>query len=340
MNDNMNRSRRLLVGERCTATYRESQEPLHRHNCFIEALPEPLTHEQVTRLVARDPFYDEQERALPALRRLEAVHRIVNCIFPMPEFLELEQKFSRMIRNGYMARNPLDKEWNRQLRAGFPDLDLDQGGRGFKPLIRSSAAGFTIIGASGVGKSTIVESILGLYPQVIVHTKYNGTPFDQQQLVWLKLDCPYDGSLKGICTGFFDAVDEILGTRYSAEYNNKRRWTANDLLPIMSFLAASMGLGVLLIDEIQRLNEAASGGAQKMLNFFVQLTTTFGVPVALVGTYKAFALFTSDFAMARRAAGQGDVIISNLQQDEYWNHFLEKLWRYQWTSEPTPLTPK
>lgn len=334
----VNRNNRLLVGEHCVATYTVSEEPLHRHNCFIEALPPSLTPEKVVSLTARNPIYDERDRTLPPLRRLDAVHRIANCVFPMPEFLELEQKFSRMIRNGYLVRNPLEKEWIRQLRSGFPDLETSQEGRGFLPLMRSTAAGFAIIGASGVGKSTMVEGILGLYPQVIVHTGYNGTPFDQQQLVWLKLDCPWDGSLKGLCLNFFDAIDQILGTRYIDQYGKGR--TVDALLPIMARLAAALGLGVLVIDEIQRLNEAYSGGAQKMLNFFVQLTNTIGVPVVLVGTFKAFSLFTSDFAMARRSAGQGDIIISNLQFDELWDHFLSKLWKYQWTSKPQCLSPQ
>lgn len=340
MNQLETRRARLLLGERCTAVYREGSEPLYRHNCFIEALPSALEPEKVASLIARLPVYDERERVLSPLVRLDAVYRIANCVFPMPEALELEQKFSRMIRNGYLVRNPLEKEWVRQMRSGFPHLDEIRDGQPFRPLIRSTAAGFAIIGASGVGKSTLVEGVLGLYPQVIMHTQYNGTPFDQQQLVWLKLDCPYDGSLKGLCISFFEAVDEILGTGYAVQVKKNSRVTVDILLPMMTKLAAALGLGVLVIDEIQRLNEAASGGAQKMLNFFVQLTSTFGVPVVMVGTFKALTLFTCDFAMARRSAGQGDIIISNLQEDEYWDHFLGKLWRYQWTSQKTPLTPQ
>jgi len=338
MKRHLNRTNRILIGERCEAIYRESEEPLYRHNCFIEALPSVLTPEKVVSLTARNPVYDDRERSLPPLRRLDAVHRIANCVFPMPEFLELEQKFSRMIRNGYLVRNPLEKEWVRQLNTGFPGLDTSREGRQFKPLMRSTAAGFAIIGASGVGKSTMVESLLGLYPQVIVHSEYNGTQFDQQQLVWLKLDCPWDASLKGLCLNFFEGIDEILGTNYIDQYGKGR--TVDALLPIMARLAAALGLGVLVIDEIQRLNEAYSGGAQKMLNFFVQLTNMIGVPVVLVGTFKAFSLFTSDFAMARRSAGQGDIIISNLQYDELWEHFLSKLWKYQWTAKPIPLSPQ
>lgn len=341
MSQNVYRNKRLLVGDRCVAAYRESDEPLYRHNCYIEALPPPRTPEEIATLVGRYPVYDPKERTLPALRRLEAVYRIAKCVFPMPDFLALEQKMSRMIRNGYFARNPLASEWRRQVQAGFPSSFSSSVEGESLPLMRSSAASIAIIGQSGVGKSTMVECILGTYPQIIVHTEYNGTPFDQHQLVWLKLECPFDGSLKGLCICFFEALDSILGTRYAAEYcGNRQKSTANNLLPVMSRLSAELGIGVLVIDEIQRLNEAHSGGAQNMLNFFVELTNTFGVPVVLIGTFKAFSLFTGDFAMARRVTGQGDVIISNLQQDEYWDRFLGKLWKYQWTNVPTALSQK
>lgn len=334
------RSNRLLTGEKVVAVYHESEEPLYRHNCYIEALPPTRQPVEISSLIARSPVYAQEERKLPAMRRLEAVHRIASCIFPTPDFLLFEQKVSRMIRNGYLTRNPLQHEWIRQIRSGFPDLikDVLQEGEPL-PSLRSTAVSIAVIGPSGVGKSTMIDSVLGLYPQIIIHTEYNGTPFDQHQLVWLKLDCPFDGSLRGLCMGFFEAVDEAIGTRYAVKYNNSRR-TANELLPVIATLAASLGLGVLVIDEIQRLSEAASGGAQKMLNFFVQLTNTIGVPVILVGTYKALSLFTSELAMGRRAAGQGDIIISNMRQDEYWEHFVSRLWKYQWTNEPTPLDPK
>lgn len=328
-----------MIGERRSAVYTESEEPMYKHNCYIEALPPTRTLEEVASLMARYPVYNSCERALPPLQRLEAVHRIANCVFPMPDFLLLDQKISRMIRNGYLVRNPLEAGWRRQMLAGFPSLMEQADDKMLLPLMRSTAASIAIIGQSGVGKSTMVDSVLGLYPQIIVHTEYGGCAFDQQQLVWLKLECPFDGSLKGLCMGFFEAVDEIVGTRYSAQYGNRRR-TVDDLLPIMARLAAELGLGVLVIDEIQRLNEAHSGGAQKMLNFFVQLTNTFGLPMVLVGTYKAFGLFTSDFAMARRISGQGDVIVSNLKEDDYWKRFLEKLWKFQWTKVETPIGPK
>lgn len=339
MNDGIRKTGHILFGNKVEATYFPCDDPMFRHNCFIEALPAVLSFEKAASLMQRYPYYNKDERDLTVMQRLLRVQSITNCVVPLPEYLELEQKISRMIRNGYMNRNPLTSEWTKQINSGFPNLDWDREGYEYTPLVRSNAAGFSIIGASGVGKSTMVETILSLYPQVIVHTEYNGHQFYHQQIVWMKIDCPFDGSLYGLCMSFFLAIDKIVGTKYYKQYGGRRR-NIDELLPIMARLAGTFGLGALVIDEIQRLKEAQSGGAQKMLNFFVQLTSTFSVPVVLVGTYKAFNLFTKEFALARRMAGQGDVIMSNLAADDSWKYFINNIWKYQWTNTVTSLTPK
>ena len=50
-------------------------------------------------------------------------------------------------------------------------------------------------------------------------------------------------------------------------------------------------IGLLVIDEIQHLSVNKSGGAEKMLNFFVTLVNTVGLPVVMVGTPKARFIF-------------------------------------------------
>lgn len=327
----------VFVGNRVSADYCLSTEVVYRHNPYIEALPPVYTSDSAARRMRRRPKYDEAERRWPAEARLQAVQTIANYVEPLPIHTELERRFSRMIRNGYMPRNPISTEWKKQIRAGFPDIDWGTADDNYTPVIRSTAAGFHIIGTSGVGKSTAVESVLSLYPQVIIHTEYNGYSFDRAQLVWLKLECPYDGSLKGLCLNFFQAIDQILETRYYQKFGNSRR-TVDELIPNMAYLAAVLGLGVLVVDEIQRLSEAKSGGAARMLNFFVQLANTIGVPVVLVGTFKALPLVTREFALARRGSGQGDLIWSHFAKDQIWDFFIEGLWDYQWTNVPTPFT--
>ncbi|MFZ3590325.1 ATP-binding protein [Bacillus sp. DJP31] len=326
----------VLTGNQLDAKYSEQQIKLYKHNPFIEALPPLLEIVDVAKRISRRPYYNEEERLLPPLQRIHMVQTIDHFIEPLPIHIDLEARFSRMIRSGYVARNPMEKEFVKQMREGFRDLiwGTDDG---YKPLIRSTASGFAIIGPSGIGKTTSIESVLGLYPQVITHSKYGETDFMRQQLVWLKLDCPRDGSIKGMCLNFFQSVDKVLKTNYYKKFSS-RTFTVDTLLPEMGNLAFNLGLGVLVIDEIQRLSDGKSGGQQQMINAFVQLINTIGVPVVTIGTFKAFQLLQKEFATARRASGQGDMIWFNAIKDEIWDEFIESLWEYQWTNVKTPLT--
>jgi len=199
-----------------------------------------------------------------------------------------------------------------------------------------SAFGFNIVGVSGIGKSLAVERVLRFYPQVIHHSKYQERNFTFSQIVWLKLDCPFDGSLKGLCINFFQTVDSILGTSYHKNYGSKSR-TTDEMLPYMALVAANHGIGVLVIDEIQRLSLAKSGGTEKMLNFFVQMVNTVGVPVILVGTYKSLSVFDGNFSQMRRGTGQGDLVWDRMKLDKEWELFVKALWHFQYTRKVSPL---
>ena len=108
----------------------------------------------------------------------------------------------------------------------------------------------------------------------------------------------------------------------------------------MARVASLHCLGVLVLDELQNLSEAKSGGHRKMLNFFVGLINTIGLPVVLVGTYKAWSVLSGEFRQMRRGTGQGDLVWNPMKENETWQFFLESLWRYQYVLKPCPLTPE
>jgi hypothetical protein len=124
----------------------------------------------------------------------------------------------------------------------------------------------------------------------------------------------------------------MLTTNYRRHYAHNRR-TSDEMLPDMGLVAANHFLGVLVIDEIQRLSSARSGGATRMLNFFVQLVNTIGLPVVLIGNYRALLVLSGDFSQMRRGTGQGDLIWDRMAKDEQWRFFIESLWRLQYTRE-------
>jgi hypothetical protein len=196
--------------------------------------------------------------------------------------------------------------------------------------ISSTAAGFHLAGISGIGKSFSINRILNLFPQVIHHSNYRRRDFTHSQLVWLKIDCPFDGNPRGLCISFFKTVDAILGTRYKDKYVKERR-LQDELLSDMVTVAGNHYVGVLVIDEIQRLSLAKSGGANKLLNFFVQLVNDIGIPVVLVGTYKALEVLSIEFSYMRRGTGQGDLIWDRMENDRQWQLFVRTLFKAQYT---------
>lgn len=171
---------------------------------------------------------------------------------------------------------------------------------------------------------------------MIYHNKYKRKDFTYTQLVWLKLDCPFDGSIRGLCYNFFQTIDNLLGTNYFEEYAKNAK-NVDQMIPNMALVAANHCVGVLVIDEIQRLSKAKSGGAEAMLDFFVQLVNTIGIPVVLVGTYKALPILSGAISQMRRGTGQGDLIWDRMKYDDQWNLLMEDLWDYQYIQNKRPF---
>ncbi|WP_197260861.1 ATP-binding protein [Brevibacillus laterosporus] len=329
-----------LIGRQVEAKYITQEILGYKDNPFIEALPPIFEEVYVAANIGKYPSYHDEQRKLGKLTRLHLVQQISDYVEPLQAHLLVEQRLSRLIRHGYKARNPFAAESVRQYHIGFKNIlhaGIDEEGLNLAG-VRSTAAGFAILGVSGQGKTTAIESTLLLYPQVIHHTTYNDQPFLRKQLVWLKLNCPFDGSLKGLCLNFLQAVDSHLGTNYFQKFVSKGS-SVDILIPVMAHIATLHGLGTLVIDEIQNLSFMKSGGAEKMLNYFTQLINTIGVPVVLIGTFKAMKLLSGSFSQARRSTGQGDLIMDRLTEGEEWDYFIENLWGYQWTAIKTPLTP-
>jgi len=317
------------------ANYLEQVVPDYQGNPLIEALPQIYSKYDVMKLLTVDPGHNEGERELDAQYRLHSIGRLFRYFQPLDVHFDIEQRVSLAIRQSYISKNPATPKYAASLAQGATairekNLNAISGAN-------STAFCFTVIGMSGVGKTTAMEKVLSLYPQTILHTEYNNTPMFITQLVWAKLDCPFDGSLKGLCIDFFTYVDNVLGTDYSKKFS-VYRMTVDALLPRMAQIARTHCLGLLVIDEIQHLSHVKSGGQAKMLNFFVTLVNTVGVPVVLIGTPKAKPILQSEFRQARRSSGLGALIWNNMQNDVSWEIILRAMWKNQWTQKRVGLT--
>lgn len=322
----------LQTGAIPLARYQEQQLPEYEQNPLISALPPIPSLEEVVRLLQQLPSFDPQEAFLDGRLRAHAIARLLSGFFqPLSHHLELESKIGLMIRQGYIGRNPSSGSWYAHLQNGYRRIEEENLDATVYREVSSTASSLSLFGCSGCGKTRTLERILSMYPQAIHHPDYNIT-----QLVYLKIDCPIDGDLDELCLSFFNAVDNILGTHYSRSHGRKKLGTKR-LLASMGQIANVHALGVLIIDEVQNLNEARSGGAEKMHNFFVSLVNTIGAPIIQVGTHRASKFFQRTFRAARRVSGLGSIRWDRLPRDKHWKQLLKRLWKYQWLQKAGPL---
>ncbi|KXY35013.1 ATP-binding protein [Bacillus sp. FSL K6-0067] len=331
----------VFKGDFEEANYKEQILSEYSNNPFIEALPPIFDEDDVLDRFMVTPRITEQDKLSETNIRYHVLKRVKNFIQPLPIHFEVERRLSTLIRRGYLARNPLDKTFLERIRLLHQLREDEEEAHKYIDerlhYIRSTADSLSVIGISGIGKTTAIERLLLLYPQVIKHETYKGQPFNRTQIVWLKIDCPYDGSLSTMCKGFFKAIDDLLGTRYLEKYGYLNRVTSTMLLHMTS-LASMYGIGVLVIDEIQHLLHSKND-QEEMLNFFVTLSNTVGVPTVLIGTSKAQQLFKGNFRQARRAASDGAIIWDRMTEDsEEWEFFLETLWELQCLKTRSELT--
>ena len=337
----------IVKGEQVEAEYKSQQIPEYRNNPLIEALPNILSVKEVSESLAYFPSYSDDQRNLPDEIRIHLLENAREFFLPQSRHIELHYSISNMLRRGYINRNPLQwgywSDFDKKIKLMKDAADSDFEIRKFAS--KSKARGFAIIGGGGTGKTSGVENDLYLLPQVIIHKQYKNSDFILKQLVWLKIDCPQDGSIKGMCQEFFQTVDEILETNYFAHYGKKGS-TVDEMLLSMARVAAMHSLGVFVIDEIQDLSEAKSGGAAHLLNFLVHLENRIGVPNIFIGTPKAVQLFKGEFRQARRASEQGDFYWERIpmvsdedkkKPHQDWEDFIQTLWTYQYTKEVIPL---
>jgi len=314
------------------AIYKEQVIEEYKNNPLIEALEKIRSPEDVISL-SNYPDYSDSERYAERHIRLHMLQKIFRVFQILPFHIDLESRISRVIRHSYLPRNPLTKEVKLGYAKKYEAIKSDDLKLINNDYYNSTGFGFSIIGVSGIGKTTSLYKVLPKQ-QIIIHSEYKTNQLSLVQLVWLKIECPFDGSVSSLTKNFFKSVDDLIGTDYQKKYCNGR-FSTSTRIPAMAVVASNINLGMLIIDEIQFLNGSKS---RAVLQFITTLVNEIGIPIILIGIPSAANLLQRDFKTARRMSGQGDMIVNRLKNDKEWNLFLNAIWKYQWIREKIELT--
>lgn len=306
-------------------------------NPLIEALPPPEDPANYPKLLMSLPGYSEDERKNDARWRLARLQRISQVHVPTKKDSMLMLSIGRCIRWSYADRNPIPFDEVKKILKN-EGRQVSESLERYLTSPKAPIYGFPVLGVSGAGKTTSVENVLSLFPQAISHTNYRGLDFKQDQLVWLKVDCPPDGTPKGLCAAILQGVDIALKSDYTSQIL-RNRMSKDVLLIKVSKLIQDLHLGILLLEDIQNLCGTKATVSKELLNFMVSLANSLRIPVVMIGTPKILTLLQKEFQQAKRASGEGEIRMDLMTRGSTeWKRFISFVWTYQYTAEKVELT--
>lgn len=318
------------------ADYRNTGVSRFSGNPFIEALPqiEQTKLEFLTLLSHYPPKPTATTRRAGEVVRIMEMSVINDIVFPFPEYQKAGIALATMMRDTYVARNPLTV-MDRQRRHALATSGAD--GFLFPASWKSSAKGHFMMAVSGMGKTTFALAYLLRYPQVIAHSHYKGTDLKCHQVVYVVLRVPHDATLKSLCIQFFDEIDKLLGTTYARQANAIRNIAP--MVELMNRVATAVSLGFMVIDEVQNLRSARGQHAEFVLNLFSEIIERLGISLLALATPAVQSVIEGSVRNARKLASYGETVIRPMaRSDPQWLEFCETYWDYTFVKKKTPLT--
>lgn len=289
---------------------------------LIEQMPKMLMGHELEKTMLSLPVYSHEICKADAGTRLTALDAMTDIYVPSAMSYEIYSKI-------YLAMlHSLKKKQTRDAAMQGNQNHKRLHGMGYHSVLGGSDS-FSIIGPSGIGKSTaIAKSIVLSGGEQIIVTK---EPY-AQIIPCINVQCPHDCSVKGLLLAILSQVDMATGTNYE-QIAVKSRASIDNLIGTVSQVALNNIL-LIVIDECQ--NICRNKGGVNLVASMTQLINASGVSICLVGLPETEMFFGQEMQLARRSVG---LSYSALPCNDYFIQFCEILFSYQYVAHPTELTP-
>ena len=288
---------------------------------IINILPSMKSGDDLLSSMEVLPEYDESIRSADVPIRLMALSDLYRIYVPSQMSLEI---YSKM----YLALL-------RSLQKKGTKLAVQQKNQNYKSIIQQEYSGimggsdsFTIIGASGIGKSSAISRAITLITENKVIEVEN--PYTKI-IPCICVQCPFDSSVKGLLLEILRKVDEMIDSKY---YENalRARTTTDMLIGSVSQVALNH-IGLLVVDEIQNVCNSKNG--KSLVGMLTQLINNSGISICMVGTPESAVFFEQAVQLARRSLGlRYDV----MEYGADFRKFCEIVFSYQYVKEKTEIT--
>jgi hypothetical protein len=325
------------------AAYTRTGVERYDGNPLIEALPKlpqkRIDFDDFVEYMPQKPT-ENTRRKSEVVRMMEAM-TLTDIVYQFPGYSGACIDISTLIREGYVSRNPLraeDVQRRHALASGKKDGLL-------RPKDwKSHAGGYFMVAVTGMGKTTLMESLTLSIPQVIRHTKYHGIHVPTRyQVVYLYLRVPHNGTLSALCLQFFRKIDAILGTDYTRQARGLR--SIAPMVELMNEVATAASLSFIVVDELQNLR-CARTGADVALNYLAEMIEGLGIGVVCLATPAVDKVLEEKVRNVRKLSSAGSLVLRPMTKhdpkqkgktDPLWKTFCEIYWDYTYVKNKPRL---
>ena len=213
---------------------------------IVEKLPPMLSGEELKRRLEIKPFYDGEIRSKTKSERLVALNEIYSIYLPSVMSEEIYSKiYLAMLRSLQKKEGKLAIQQRNE--NGKRIRDIDGSDYGYQGIIGGSDS-FTIIGSSGIGKSSAISRAINIATENRVLEMEE--PFCKI-IPAVVVQCPFDCSVKSLLLQILRQIDMELDTHYY-DMAVRARATTDMLIGSVSQIALNH-IGLLVADEIQNI---------------------------------------------------------------------------------------
>ena len=309
-------------------------------NPFIEALPPHIERKEL-QLIANKaiPYNWEEEHKKTTFDKILSIIRLEELRFQLPMNSSLEDACLIALVSSYRRRRLFYDE----------DVEVDYVARGKEAFsngylisnaVGDVTTGFMLIGFSGCGKSSALETLFSHYPQYIIHHGRGIATYPQ--VVYLVVQCPPYSNFRGLYKNIGAALDRALGNVkpvYELMLDAGERGNLSRYKDKVRELIEKFAIGLIVFDEIQHLS--FNKNAEASFETILELANETKCAFAVVGTEDA----RSRLLLKRGGSGrQIRRLGEEIQADNYcgdmelFTAMCKQLFTYQWFDEPVPLT--
>lgn len=290
-------------------------------NSIIQSIPPMKSGSELLYSLEILPEYDDTIHNADIPMRLMALSDLYKIYVPSKMSLEIYSKL-------YLALL-------RSLQKKGTKIAIQQRNENYKAVIQQEYSGimggsdsFTIIGSSGIGKSSAISRAITLITENKIIEVEN--PFTKI-IPCICVQCPFDSSVKGLLLEIIRKVDEAIGSQYY-QYASRSRTTTDMLIGSVSQVALNH-IGLLVVDEIQNVCNSKNG--KSLVGMLTQLINNSGISICMVGTPESAVFFEQAMQLARRSLGlRYDV----MEYGADFRTFCEIVFSYQYVKKNTKIT--